>query len=104
MSTLTRKGYGRIYVANPEDVQKVKDIIREMDEFEFDYLPAGLVAPFSHYPTLHYTHKFCDLDMNALTAICWSRGIFIWVCDNLNQDFMPNAIEALAEAAAARKP
>ena len=26
------KGYGRIYVEKEEDIQKVKDIIKEMDE------------------------------------------------------------------------
>ena len=39
MNRLTHKGYGRIYVDNQEDIQKVKDIIKELDEFEFGYLP-----------------------------------------------------------------
>lgn len=33
-----RKGYGRIFVEKEEDIEKVKDIIRKMDEFEFEYL------------------------------------------------------------------
>lgn len=82
MVTFTRKGYGRIYTSKPEDTEKVLEIIREIDEFESGYLPSGFIAPFSEYPKLLYTHKFCDLDINKLTAVCWSRGIFIWCLDN----------------------
>lgn len=82
MSTLTRKGYARIYVAKPEDVAKVANIVKELDEFEYEYLPEKLIAPFSEYPELAYTHKFDGLCMNRLTAICWKRGVQIWVCDN----------------------
>ena len=42
--TFSRKGYGRIFVENESDVQKVEDIIRELDEYEFDY----------YYPTGNY--------------------------------------------------
>lgn len=44
--TLTRKGWARIYVEKHSDIPPVKDIIREMSEFEFDYLPPDLIAPF----------------------------------------------------------
>ncbi len=88
MNTLTRKGYARIYVAKPEDASKVEGIIKELDEFEHGYLPAAMVAPFSEYPKLCYTHKFDGLDMNRLTAICWKRGIQIWVCDNGHDEYM----------------
>lgn len=60
----------------------MEEIIKELDEFEFNYLPTGMVAPFSAYPKLVYTHKFDGLCMNKLTATCWNRGIHIWVCDN----------------------
>lgn len=79
MNTLPHKGYGRIYVENVEDIPKVKDIIKEMDEYEFRYMPQDLIAPFRSYPAVVYTHKFNDLDMDALTATCWDRGIRIWV-------------------------
>ncbi len=88
MSTLTRKGYGRIYVLKAADVESVRHIIKELDEFEFDYLPDRLVATFSEYPALCYTHKFDGLDMNLLTAVCWKRDIPIWVCDNGTQEHM----------------
>lgn len=88
MNTLTRKGYARIYVAKPEDVESVRAIIKELDAFEFDYLGDELVAPFSEYPKLAYTHKFDGLCMNKLTATCWMRGIQIWACDNGYEEYM----------------
>ena len=81
MNTLSHKSYGAIYVNKPEDVEKVKEVIKEMSEFEFDYLPKDLIKPFSEYPSVCYTHKFSDLDTDDLTAICWSKGIMIWVFD-----------------------
>lgn len=94
MNTLTRKGYARIYVEKPENVRAVADIIKEMDEFEHSYMPDDMVAPFSEYPKLTYTHKFDALDMNALAATCWSRGIHIFVCDNGHEEYMADARKA----------
>ncbi len=88
---LTRKGYARIYVDTLENVGIVELIIKELDEFEYGYLPQGMVAPFSEYPKLAYTHKFDGLDMNRLTAVCWKRGIHIWVCDNGIHETMKDA-------------
>lgn len=79
MNTLSHKNYGAIYVNDAEDIEKVKGIIKEMDEFEYGYLPKDLIKPFSEYPDVCCTQKFSDLDMDDLTAICWSRGIMIWV-------------------------
>lgn len=97
MNTLTRKGYGRIYCAKPEDVEKVSAIIKELDAFEHEYLPKNLIAPFSEYPKVSYTHKFDGLCMNRLTAECWKRGIFIWVCDNGNAEFMTELAEPVMD-------
>jgi predicted peroxiredoxin len=82
MATLSKKGYARIYVGNADDIDRVKQIIKEIDSSEFGYLPDKLIAPFSEYPKLCYTHKFDAIDMNTLTAECWKRGVKIWVCDN----------------------
>lgn len=87
MNTLTRKGYGRIYVDNAENIEKVKDIIKHMDEFEFDYLPKDLIAVHTEFPKVVYTHKFCDLDMDKLTAKCWQNGVKIWVFDAGNNEY-----------------
>lgn len=81
MNTLSKKSYGAIYVDKAENIDKVKEVIKEMDEFEYDYLPDGLIKPFSDYPKVAYTHKFYDIDIDALTAKCWDRGIFVWVFD-----------------------
>jgi len=91
MNTLNRKSYGAIYVDTEENIEKVKEIIKEIDEFEFSYLPNNLIMPFDHYPNVQYTHKFCDLDMDKLTATCWNRGIKIWVF-NARQEYPENLI------------
>lgn len=82
MATLSRKGFSRIYVDNSDDIERVKQIIKEIDDNEIGYLPDKLITSFSKYPKLCYTHKFDAIDMNTLTAECWKRGVKIWVCDN----------------------
>lgn len=75
-----RKGYGRIFVEKQDDIQKIKDIIKEIDEYEYDYLPDKLISVFSEeeYRSV-YTHKFCDMDMGAVLKIAWQRGIHCFV-------------------------
>jgi len=79
------KGYGRIYVEKQEDIQKVKDIIKEMDEFEFEYLPKDLITVFKDKVTTTYTHKFDDLDISVLMEKCWQQGIKMF-CVNGGRD------------------
>ena len=86
MKTLTHKGYGRIYCENAESIAKVVAVINEQVEFEFRYLPEGMIVPFEKYPAVVYTQKFSDLDMDKLTAECWKRGIKIWVFDAGHDD------------------
>lgn len=66
---------------------KVEALIRELDEFEYDYLPAKFITVFTNYPATVYTHKFDALDVDALTAECWKRGFKIWVFDNGHNEF-----------------
>lgn len=94
-NTFERKGYGRIFVEKEEDIPKVREIIRKMDEYEYEhYLPSDLITVFN--PDVHeyvhdkskkfihvnltYTHKFDSLDLNELTMRCWMAGIkmFCW--------------------------
>jgi hypothetical protein len=82
MGTLTHKGYGRIYCEKAEDIAKVHDVINELDEYEFSYMPKEIVTTFTEYPSVIYNGKFSDMDMDTLTAVCWSRGIKIWVFDS----------------------
>ena len=93
MSNLTRKGYARIYCEHERDMPKIVSIIKDIDAFEYDYLPGDLIAPFSEYPKLVYTHKFCDLDMDILVATCWSKGIKIWVLDNGHSEIVNDAVK-----------
>jgi predicted RNA-binding protein with EMAP domain len=73
--SMPHKGYGRIYVEKKEDIQKVKDIIKQMDEFEYGYLPKDLITVFEGKKEMTYTHKFADLDINDLIIKCWNQGI-----------------------------
>ena len=79
MMKFDRKAYGRIFVQKEEDIEKVKSIIKEMDEFEFGYLPEDFITVFSEKNMkAKYTHKFCDLDTQELTKRCWERGIYMF--------------------------
>lgn len=86
--TFTRKGFGRIFVDKPENIETVKQIIHGIDEFEYDYMPDDFIAVFEEYPKLVYTHKFDELDINKLTAMCFKRGIYIFCCDNGFDEFI----------------
>ena len=75
--TFDRKGYGRIFVETEEDVQRLKDIINEIDPYEGNhYLPDDLIAVFSddNFESV-YTHKFCDMNMTKVLYKAWSAGI-----------------------------
>ena len=94
-NTFLRKAYGRIFVEKEEDIKKVKDIIRKMDEFEYGYLTEDLITVFSPnirrfsekdhlWLDMAYTHKFDTLNLNELQFRCWSAGIKIFCCMNSN--------------------
>ena len=72
---MPHKGYGRIYVEKKEDIQKVKDIIKDMDEFEYNYIPKDLITVFDGEKQMTYTGKFDDLDISDLIIKCWNQGI-----------------------------
>lgn len=70
------KGYGRIFVEKEEDIQKIKEIIEEIDQFEYSYLPDNLIAVFSDENMKSvYTHKFDDMNMVEVMYRAWSKGI-----------------------------
>lgn len=84
--TFSRKGYGRIFVEKEEDVQKVEDIMKEIDEYEFNgYYPTGnymggnnerLVTVFSeeNYKSV-YVGKFDEMDISKVLKKAWEQGI-----------------------------
>ena len=84
-----RKSYGAIFVEKAEDVEKVKNIVRRMDEFEADFLPEGLIQVFDPDKLsagevlkvdLVNTGKFEVINLNELQLRCWLAGvkIFVW--------------------------
>ena len=91
--TFCRRGWGRIYVNTKKDIVAVDKIIKKMDEFEYDYLPDNFITLFEEYPELVYTHKFDNLDLNNLIAICLKKGIPIFCLDNGTQRDVENPIE-----------
>ena len=93
MRHFTRKGYGRIYVQERADIDRVSGIIFEMDEFEHGYLPPELITTFTNYPAVTFVHKFADLDLDALAATCWARGIPILIVDNGMREYMESSIK-----------
>lgn len=84
--TMDRKGYGRIFCEKPEDVQKIEDIMREIDEYEFDhYYPTGnysggegkrLVTVWGDSKLeAVYTGKFDEMNIGEVLLRAWSKGI-----------------------------
>lgn len=72
-----KKTSGRIFVRHEADVQRVIDIIKELDEFEFGYLPDGFVTVMPEDVSkakLTYGHKF-ELRTDLLKLECWRQGI-----------------------------
>lgn len=87
--TFSRKGYGRIFVQKEDDIDKVKSIIKEMDEFEYEYLPKDFIGVFEKDNVeTKYTHKFDSLDLIELQLRCWEQNIPIMIIDGLiNTDY-----------------
>lgn len=100
-NTFPRKTYGRIFVEKEEDIPKVKEIIRKMDEYEYTYLPEGLIKVFNPdirtFPNdnpkdhlwldSYYTGKFDSLNLNELQVRCWADGIKIFCCMTGSSDY-----------------
>lgn len=89
MMRFPRKDYGRILVQKEEDIDKVKDIIKEMNEFEYEYLPDNFIGVFEkdNIETV-YTHKFDDLDLVELQIRCWEQNTPIMIiCGLINTDY-----------------
>lgn len=78
MKKFQTKGEGRIYLLDMGDQEVVKGIMKDQDEYEYDYLPSDLFAPMTDYPQTVYVGKFDDLDLDDLTAKCGSEGIGIF--------------------------
>lgn len=96
-----KNGYGRIFVEKEEDIPKVKEIIRKMDEIEYGYLPEKLITVFNpnirifpignpkEYLSLdmEYTYKFDSLNLNELQFRCWAAGIKVFCCMSNGKEY-----------------
>lgn len=76
---LIRKGNSRCFVFRYEDIQKVYDTIKEIDEFEFGYVPEDWVTIWDgrgYGSSMVYNGKF-DIDVPRLIDECGKKGIGI---------------------------
>lgn len=71
------KGYGKIFVEKESDIEKVKEIIKEMDDFEYSYLPSNLIGVFEKVDIIElaYVGKFDKLNIQELLIKCWKLNI-----------------------------
>lgn len=84
LNRLERKYYGRIFVEREEDIEVVKDIMREIDEEEFEYYyPSGkyagaegeLITVFNEENLRSvYSGKF-EMDLAEVCIRAWRRGV-----------------------------
>ena len=89
---LVNKGLSRCFVFEKEHIGIVNDIIKELDNFEFEYMPDNWVT-FWNYdsknqvcPPMVYNGKF-DIDIIKLKIACAKKGIAISVVStNFNDD------------------
>ncbi len=88
MNPFIKKGYGRVFVTDESHIEKVKEAMKEVDAYEFiGYFPQDLVTLFAgNGQDLIYTHKF-EMDIDKLTELCWTRGIWIWCVSQHNDPF-----------------
>lgn len=81
------KAEGRIFTDKLEHIDKIKNIIHEMNEGEFDYLPKDLITTLPSEGFIFrtvYNGKFYDLDLNELRENCAKQNIPVWflIADN----------------------
>lgn len=69
------KGFGRIIVGSEADKQRVSEILREIDDFEFGYMPKDMIAVEGIDSThLVYVGKF-EPDLDELDKRLKAEGI-----------------------------
>lgn len=81
------KSYGCIFTDSQENVQKIRSLIAEINDFEAGYMPDDIVRVFSPRFNgdktsvsigLAYTGKFYEIDLNQLMLVCWAKGVPMW--------------------------
>jgi hypothetical protein len=77
MSLFVKKSYGRIFVRSTDEIERVSQIIKQLDEFEWGYLPDHFIAVWPGKIEVTYGHKF-EIDIDQLTEACWNAGIHVF--------------------------
>lgn len=85
MENFISKSKARIYTNTQENVEKIKSYIKQLDEFEYGYMPDDLVAVYNGNFDLVYNGKFEDIDIPQLQNMCFQKdipcGIIFGYCD-----------------------
>ena len=99
MKQLIYKGMSRCFVKNKNDVERVTDIIRQMDEFEFNYLPENWVTVtefdfpmgvnfveyvLGKFDDVVYNGKF-DINIDNLIQISKDFGIEVLIMTTVHE-------------------
>ena len=96
MTAFKYKGYGRIYTF-PKYILQVESLIKELDEFEWEYYPGGLVISWDRYPNVEYVGKF-ELDEEKFKQICKERNIPVFVFNAYDNEYPRGYVKKIGRA------
>lgn len=90
MAAFQRKTYGGIFVIQQSHVEKVREIIRKLDEYEYEqYLPEKFIqvldSDYSNFAS--YGHKFDSIDMDVLAFECLKAGVIVLILTGKREYF-----------------
>ena len=87
---MQRKTWGRIFVREEEDVARLIELLRTIDEYEVDgYLGDDIVEVWGGDFDLVYTHKF-EMDIDQIHAIAWMNNIDVWCITGRREGYSPH--------------
>jgi hypothetical protein len=75
MYRFDEKQFGRIFTDKEENILKIQNIIKEIDEDEFEYLPENLIIVYKGGFDTTYNGKFYDIDLDELINRCNKQHI-----------------------------
>ena len=90
-----RKRYWAIYVDKKENINRVKEIIKLVDKYEYNYMPKDLLKTMDEFWSVSYVHKFTDVDMDVVSKICFDEGIFILCIGSYDEYWFSKEIYSL---------
>lgn len=79
------KGKSRCIVFKEQHIEKVKNIIQNYNDFEYDYMPDNWVT-CDNNGDLVYNGKF-DIDLSKFIRICTSENIDVMIVSNSNDEY-----------------